>query len=292
MSSSAGDEPTLLFLHIPKTGGTTLSRILREQYAPDRIFHVRDPEQRSAPRHSPHHGSLADFARLPEAQRGRFDCVLGHFAFGVHELIPRPSRYLTLLRDPVARCVSLHRQYVHHHVAAGTFTLADAPSLATYLSRTPAVLRGQPVHLLAGREHAERDADEADLETARAHLRHPGTIVGTLERFDETMVVAARAFGWRPSNYGIENRTSRYALATPPAALARIRAADRLERRLYEQADAQLREAIAAYGPGFERDLARLRRRNAAERLGRGATRLRERVRSGVRAFMDRAARP
>lgn len=292
MNSSPRDEPTLLFLHIPKTGGTTLSRILREQYPPDRIFHVRDPEQGLAPRHSPHHGSLADFVRLPEAQRARFDCVLGHFAFGVHEFIPRRSRYLTLLREPVARCVSLHRQYVHHHVAAGTFTLADAPSLATYLSRTPAVLRGQPVHLLAGRNHADRDADEQDLETARTNLRHPGTIVGTLERFDETMVVAARAFGWRPFGYGIENRTSRYALATPPEVLARIRAADDVERRLCEQADAQLSEAIAGYGPGFDRDLARLRRRTAAERLGRGATRFRERVRSGVCAFVRRAARP
>lgn len=35
---SLGPDRTLIFLHIPKTGGRTLATVLRRQYGPSRVF--------------------------------------------------------------------------------------------------------------------------------------------------------------------------------------------------------------------------------------------------------------
>ena len=57
-------EPTVVFLHIGKTGGTTLRRVLRRQYPESEMMVVR---ARARPREE----TLADFAKLPEVERAR-----------------------------------------------------------------------------------------------------------------------------------------------------------------------------------------------------------------------------
>src|SRR5262245_44203798 len=89
--SESGDvdsdaHPTLLFLHLPKTAGTTFADILVRQFGPDEVFHVRTPER--LPRYSRWNGTLDELAALSERRRARFRCVLGHFSFGLHEIIP------------------------------------------------------------------------------------------------------------------------------------------------------------------------------------------------------------
>ncbi len=87
----------LIFLHIPKTAGTTLNRIIDWQYDPRVIFTV-DPH-RIRP-------TINHFYALPEERRRRLQVVRGHPPYGVHELLPQGAIYTTSLRDPVARLVS------------------------------------------------------------------------------------------------------------------------------------------------------------------------------------------
>src|SRR4029077_1199286 len=79
-------EPTVIFLHIGKTAGTTLRRIPRRHYPKSDIMVVR-----SRPFTREH--TLAQFAELPEAQRSAPRLIMGHTVFGLHELVPRPSTY-------------------------------------------------------------------------------------------------------------------------------------------------------------------------------------------------------
>ena len=50
--------------------------------------------------------TLAHFAGLPEATRVNVRLIEGHTIFGLHELVPRPSAYITLLRDPVSLVIA------------------------------------------------------------------------------------------------------------------------------------------------------------------------------------------
>ena len=92
----------ILFLHLPKTGGISLSTALVERFPKSAVYHVVGKLGRP-PALSPHQGTCSEFRALPVAQRARFGCIVGHFhlAEALHEAIPGPARYVTLLRDPV-----------------------------------------------------------------------------------------------------------------------------------------------------------------------------------------------
>ena len=74
------DQRALIFLHIPKTAGTTLNRIIEWQYNPLSIFTI-DP-----------YGIRATAERLrelPEERRRRLRMVRGHCYYGLHKFSPK-----------------------------------------------------------------------------------------------------------------------------------------------------------------------------------------------------------
>jgi len=88
------------FIHIPKTGGTSLRAI---------AFGQERPNGRTLPIYS---ATDHEMALSMKAELGQETLLFGHFSFGFHALFKdaRPE-YATVLRDPVDRVVSLY----HHH---------------------------------------------------------------------------------------------------------------------------------------------------------------------------------
>jgi hypothetical protein len=91
------DRQALIFLHIPKTAGTTLNRIIEWQYNPLSIFTL-DPYRFRA--------TAERFMTLSEERRRRIQVVRGHLYYGLHETSPAGATYITMLREPVARFLS------------------------------------------------------------------------------------------------------------------------------------------------------------------------------------------
>lgn len=89
---------TLLISHIPKTAGTSLRRLV-EQHEPDAVF-VYDGQLQLR---NPDLNFLAAFRRgiTPRV-------VMGHFSYGAHRLLGTEPRYVTIVRDPIARVISLY----------------------------------------------------------------------------------------------------------------------------------------------------------------------------------------
>jgi len=96
---------TLIFIHIPKTAGTSLRQAMASAYKPSERLYLYDAPQLE--------GAMlrSDFVRLPVERRAELRFVMGHFAFGLHREIPRESRYVVVLRDPVERVVSHYYHY-------------------------------------------------------------------------------------------------------------------------------------------------------------------------------------
>lgn len=101
-----GDQ-TLLFMHVAKTGGTSVRTALAEAYDEGERAFVYDPGDLSG---ALRHDEIAD---LPEAQRQDLRLVIGHFRYGLHRAVGRPCRYVAIIRDPVERVVSLYYHYLH-----------------------------------------------------------------------------------------------------------------------------------------------------------------------------------
>ena len=79
----------VIFLHIPKAAGTTLTRILERYYNKDRIFVIWGRRLQE---------SIGEFTSLPAASRAEIMLLRGHMPFGLHEHLPEPSTYITMLR--------------------------------------------------------------------------------------------------------------------------------------------------------------------------------------------------
>ena len=105
--SAGGPEATTIFLHIPKTAGTSLRNALVGGMEPsDRLFLYPEPFGLT----------VQELAALPIAQRRAAHWIVGHAYFGIDRFLGRNARYLTFLREPLARL----RSHAAHHRAAGT----------------------------------------------------------------------------------------------------------------------------------------------------------------------------
>src|ERR1700682_530692 len=98
MQTMPVENETLIFLHIPKVGGVTLSKILERHYSPAQTlnFDAGDNQHER-------------FEEIPASQRARSRLIKGHLFFGLHCFIDGPSVYITLLRKPVERVLSFYR---------------------------------------------------------------------------------------------------------------------------------------------------------------------------------------
>lgn len=102
-ADAASDVPSaLIFLHLPKCGGTSLDEMLRPCFREEEVFPDRF---NTLTRHAP--DSLRPFRYFS-----------GHFDRPNVEHVPEPRRVLTLLREPRARILSLYRFWRAHREAA------------------------------------------------------------------------------------------------------------------------------------------------------------------------------
>jgi hypothetical protein len=259
-----------LFLHLPKTAGSTLKACLWDEYAiesanDDGWFH-------DGIYYFPygfHKARRPRFTRAVRAALARDDlrAVTGHFWFGLHRHVPRPSVYVTLLRDPVERVVSLYHhvlkvedELLHDEVVARGASLAEF--VAAFACRE---VDNDQTRRIAGVEPPFGEVDEAVLEQAKRNLRE-FAFVGVTERFDESLLALKRRLGWENVLYlpALVNRDRPAVAALPPGAVEAIEARNEHDRALYEYACRLLDGDVAAGGEGFAAELAELRERNAA----------------------------
>lgn len=88
----------LVFLHLPRTGGTTLHEALSARHPPDEICPVR----------------LNGLDQMPAEEFARYRLFSGHYRFEQLALTPAPRVTVTVLREPRARVVSLWQHWRRH----------------------------------------------------------------------------------------------------------------------------------------------------------------------------------
>jgi len=276
LASAAATTPVVIFLHAPKTGGTTLVRILERQYGSDSVLNLYD-------------SSYGDeLAAYPSEEIDRIRAIVGHFYFGVHAFIPRPAVYVTLLRDPVDRVIS-HYHFVRRSPGHYLHTTANEFSLGEFVVACGAdEPNNDQTRLLAGRYQAEGTPPNADdmLAAARRNLREHVAVVGMTEEFDRSLLLMRRTFGWGRPFYVRENvskKPSRREVISPETRRV-IENYNALDVDLYEEARTLSVERVPEQDAAFQHELFVFRRLNTAYALASHLQRLINRnVRIGTR---------
>ena len=208
----------IIFLHVPKTAGWTLRGVLRYKY-PSEILFLDDPSD-----------PLGGIEAIPLEDRRRARVATGHVFYGVHEHIPQPTEYITVLREPIARVVSMYNHVLrrpehrlHDEVAGSGMGLeefarscADAgiDNQQTRLISGRGAGRGGAPRLRRARTWVAPRLERGDLEQAKRNL-DDFLLVGLTERFDETFILLRRVLGWRLPMYATRN-VGRAANGSPP----------------------------------------------------------------------------
>lgn len=117
-------EEAVIFIHIPKCAGTTLTEgVIKKIYPRRQRLLFYDGDTRAL---------MSLLQEMPVRRKEQLRCIAGHFAFGIHQFLPQRARYITLLREPVERVVShfyfarrTRRHYLHEQVREGAISLKD-----------------------------------------------------------------------------------------------------------------------------------------------------------------------
>jgi hypothetical protein len=238
MSSSSSS--VVIFLHLPKAAGTTLKQLLRRFYPSERTFTVDDAVVEAfgdetwkevSPEKRWEH-ARSKFANLPTRRKQNVDVVMGHMFFGWHRLTPRPCKYITVLRDPVARVASHYRymrslsdhpvarQIQHHNLSLSGYIDAGLADRFDNIQ----------VRFLSGDSSLSSDS----LKTAKQNLVDHFAYVGLLSHFDRDLLEMADRFDW-PTPYYVRQNVSRRRKSAPLSARVRekIRKRNALDVDLY-----------------------------------------------------------
>jgi hypothetical protein len=198
------DDPTVIFVHIGRTAGTTLARVLGRTYPEKATYSFPSTDI---------DGGVAAFRSLPVDERRRFRLLKGHIMFGIHDAVPRPFTYVTLLRDPVERLIS-HYFYIcqrpehrlHDRLRSTEMSFEEFVGSGITLETDNWQARS-----ISGLHEDFGCCGEDMLRRAKQNIVEHFSVCGITERFDETLVMLQRALRWesKPLYYGRENETRR-----------------------------------------------------------------------------------
>ncbi len=189
---------TLIFLHIPKAGGTNVSFVSE---AIEKINTNFKSHRFSVPRVSDQSPN-----RIVEDWRGgmqsaevtlksnpdfckNIQFIRGHFPFGIHVLIKKPARYIALIRNPIERELSATNfDYQRGYV--------DEASAQKYLLEQS--IDNPQTRLLAGSASMSGACTVATLAKAKENIETHFLLVGITEETNDFIQVLASIQNWGP----------------------------------------------------------------------------------------------
>jgi hypothetical protein len=163
---------TWLFMHIPKTAGTSFRQIVKRQYrASGGAIEVYDPQEvltGPAHRHAP--------------------AYIGHFRYGFHHFFPDNCRYVGFMREPVSHAWS----HYHFLIEMGKLP-AEVNSFERFLQHKYGY--NLQLRFISGVEHIHNTEEQA-LELARENLLHHFTLLVPMEQFDQALLLMHQILDW------------------------------------------------------------------------------------------------
>jgi len=175
----------IIFLHLPKTAGSSLKTVFENQYKPSEIINVYSPEEE----------------KIMQEKKEEIAIVSGHFPFGLHNKYYSDAKYITILRDPVERVISLyyfikrtptnqfHEKINSENISLKDFVLNDEMLKEVYNLQTKFIAG------LNGYVSEEMITMET-YNKAVQNIENHFIVTGLTERFDETILMMKNELNW------------------------------------------------------------------------------------------------
>jgi hypothetical protein len=239
-------EEIVIFIHIPKTAGTTLYDILKKQYKKKNILTI----------HGIVEDNLADFQEKYYQNKNQVRLVKGHMTYGLHTALDCPCKYITVLRNPVDRIVSVYyyllqsKFHPQHHLVKGK-------TLEEFVSCCTAHHNGQTRFIAGKLNPRDRWQPTNLLEKAKKNLQENFAVVGLTERFDESLIFFKRKLAWEDMPFYVKQNKSQkpQEIAIPKSTLKLIQNKNSLDVALYKYANDIFEYQLSRENDCFKNDL-------------------------------------
>mgnify|MGYP006088945575 CR=1 FL=1 len=187
-------KPFQLFLHIHKTAGTTLRKIVDFQYGHQNVLTFYNQNS----------NHLIDNLDSLLIVNPRYKALIGHFNFGVHKKISFPTTYTTFLRHPVARTISHYKEWLVNHPDWLLDENGNTQNLIQNIHSNPENYSDFQCKMLTQSNSGANNIKSLG-QMALDNLSTYFSGIGLVEYFDESITLLSKKLGWKPSNYSALN---------------------------------------------------------------------------------------
>lgn len=232
--------PPPIFVHLPKTAGSTLRTLITANYAPDKVLSLYgDPKE------------ILAAAATYIGKTAPYQFIQGHIPYGTHRFLGlRQASYFTFLRNPISRFLSDIAHTVRHsdHFFHPVLTV---PGLSRDARISKALdinyYRNNMTQFVSGSFTTEV-ISLTQLGLAIDNL-WDSEFVGITEQFEVSLLIMAKKLGWKivvPQKSNVRRDQEEPLTPERHASLQRALAYDHM---LYAVAQEHLAQSRRHYGP-------------------------------------------
>lgn len=194
-------DPLLIFMHLPKTAGSSLRSVFRAIYGEQKM-HAYSPMKDLLNDNLQAFTKVHDEAIYKCNDQASIQLIYGHLFYGIDSEITRKCTYTTMMRDPVDRVLSNYYYRLQYgHCVNPVVNLIDyvsgnSPSYAMQFeadnlqTRFLSAMDGKPRRVAFGKCTNEM------LACAKRNLADAVSAVGIVERYDESLALFQRSYKW------------------------------------------------------------------------------------------------
>jgi len=198
----------LVFVHMPKTAGSTFHDLLQKQYK-DKVHYFASGNGFK---------QLNGLRHMSQAEIDRIDIVRGHINYGIHQYFKKQCEYITFLRSPVKRIIS-HYQYLQHNPFHPLHKIFNREkfSIRDFLHKTTDNDNGQiralcgisnTLSMFEGPRIPSGDINELHLKQAKEILES-FVAFGIQEKFDMSLLLMKNKLGFDFPLYKSQNLSNK-----------------------------------------------------------------------------------